>query len=118
MDGERREDERLPILGTLRGEVMIYQPLTIIDIGLSGATVETTFPLHLDSLHDFRLEIQPSPIIAKGRVVHSRISDVDQDMVIYRSGVEFVDVSGETRAAIAAYAAFVAEGRKGEPDAT
>jgi Fic family protein len=39
----------------------------------------------------------------KGRVAHSRISDVDQDVVRYRSGVEFIEPSERVAAVIAEF---------------
>jgi hypothetical protein len=62
--------------------------------------VETGFPLHLDSLHDFRLTLGERSVVVKGRIAHCRISDVDQDVVTYRSGVEFVEPSERVAAAI------------------
>ena len=32
-------------------------------------------------------------VVVKGRIAHSRISDVDQDIIMYRSGVEFIELS-------------------------
>jgi len=32
-------------------------------------------------------------IVLKGRVAHSRISDVEQENVVYRSGIEFIEAS-------------------------
>jgi hypothetical protein len=46
-------------------------------------------------------------------VVHSRISDVDQDIVTYRSGVEFVEVSDRVTAAIAEFLDTVKVNRSG-----
>ena len=37
--------------------MMVFQPMLIKEIGLGGATVETRFPLHLNSLHDLRLTL-------------------------------------------------------------
>ena len=70
---------------------MVFQPMLIREISRAGATVETRFPLHLNSLHDLRLTLGDKSVIVKGRVVHSRISDVDQDIVTYRTGLEFVE---------------------------
>ena len=56
-DADRRGAERVPILGDLQGEIMVFQPMLIRDISKSGVTVETRFPLHLDSLHDLRLTL-------------------------------------------------------------
>ena len=100
---EKRDAERVPILGELAGEIMVFEPMLVRDISLGGATVDTRFPLHLNSLHELRLALGPHPVIVKGRVVHSRISDVDQDIVTYRSGMEFVELSERTRGAIAAF---------------
>ncbi len=90
---ERREDQRVSILGELHGEVMVFQPMAITEIGPGGAVVETAFPLHLDSLHDLRLELTDRSIVVKGRVTHCTIIDVDQELVRYRSGVQFVEPS-------------------------
>jgi hypothetical protein len=40
-------------------------------------------------------------VVVKGRVAHSRISDVDQDIITYRTGVEFIELSDRVAAAIA-----------------
>jgi hypothetical protein len=102
-DADRRGAERVPILGELLGEIMVFQPMLIRDIGNDGVTVETRFPLHLDSLHDLRLTLANKAVIVKARVAHSRISEVDQDIVTYRSGLEFVGASGRVLDAIRAF---------------
>lgn len=90
---DKRTGERVPILGELQGEIMVFQPMTIREIGHGGASVETRTPLHLNSLHDIRLTLGERSLVLKGRVVHCRISDVDQDIVTYRSGLEFIEPS-------------------------
>ena len=100
MATEKRDAERLDLLGTLDGEVMVFQPTAVHQISPGGMQVETAFPLQLDSLHDFRLTLGNRSVVVKGRVVHARISDVDQDRVIYRSGVEFVEPSEPVAVAI------------------
>ena len=101
MSSDKRDAERVPMLGHLRGEVMVFQPMLIKEVSLGGAMVETRFPLHLNSLHDLRLTLGTRSIVVKGRVVHSQISDVDQDVVIYWTGIEFVEPSEHVSAAIA-----------------
>ncbi len=93
MTDDSRDSQRIELLGSLSGEVMVYQPTTIHQISRGGMQIETAFPLHVDSLHEFRLTLGPRSIVVKGRVAHCRISDVDQDVVTYRSGVEFVEPS-------------------------
>ena len=103
MTGERRDGERIPLLGNLPGEMMVYQRITIEEIGVAGAVIATTFPLHLDSLHDVRLTLGNCSLVVKGRVVHSSITDVEQETVVYRTGLEFVEPSAHVTAAIADY---------------
>jgi len=99
-DDNKRDKERIQILGELHGEVMVFQPMAIKEISRGGAQVETVFPLHLDSLHDFRLTLGEQSIVLKGRVAHCRISDVDQELVTYRSGIEFIEPSDRVYAVI------------------
>ena len=108
---ERREGDRLPILGELVGGVMVFQPMTITEIGVGGMQIETQGALQLDSLHDFRLPLDDRPVIVKGRVVHCRISDVDTDRVIYRTGIEFLEPSEHARKALSAYVKRMKEAR-------
>jgi len=97
---DKRDRERIEILGELHGEVMIFQPLSIKEISRGGCLVETTFPLHLNSLHEVRLTLGDRSVVLKARVAHSRISDVDQDIITYRTGVEFIEPSERVAAAI------------------
>src|SRR5438093_11790971 len=84
-ENEKRDNERIPILGELHGEVMVFQPVAIKEISRGGAQVETAFPLHLDSLHEFRLTLGERSVVLKGRVAHCSISVVDQERVTTRS---------------------------------
>jgi hypothetical protein len=68
-DDNKRDTERLQILGELHGEVMVFQPMAIKEIGRGGAQVETRFPFQLNSLHELRLTLGEHSIIVKGRVV-------------------------------------------------
>jgi hypothetical protein len=110
---DKRGGERVPILGELQGEIMVFQPMIVREISLGGATVETRTPLHLNSLHDIRLTLGDNSLVVKGRVVHSRISDVDQDIVTYRSGIEFVEPSDRARGVIEAFLDGVKADRSG-----
>lgn len=109
-----RDAERLQILGDLRGEVMIFQPVAVKEISRGGAQVETAFPLQLDSLHDFRLTLGDCSIVVKGRVVHCSISDVDQEMVLYRSGVQFIEPAERVVSTIEQFMEAVRSGRLAE----
>ena len=103
MRPDKRDAERIPILGELHGEMMVFQPMVVREISRTGATVETAYPLHLNSLHELRLALGERSIVVRARIVHSRISDVDQELVTYRSGMEFVDASDRVVTAIGAF---------------
>jgi hypothetical protein len=109
---ERRSDDRLKLLTGLAGEVMVFQPMAVCEISAGGLQIETTFPLHLDSLHDFRLTLGTRPVVLKGRVTHCALVDVDQDAVRYRTGVQFVDVPERTRTVIEEFLGGLREGRR------
>jgi hypothetical protein len=102
-DDNKRDTERIELLGALQGEVMVYQPTAVRQISKGGMQVETTFPMMLGSLHDFRLTIHDLSIIVKGRVAHSRISEFDHDGVTYRSGIEFIEPSQHVASVISSF---------------
>src|SRR5690606_4464356 len=77
----------------VHGEVMVYQPMTILDLSERGVRIETTFALILDSLHQFRLTLGDRPVIVQGRIAHSEIADIGDGCVRYCTGVEFIEPS-------------------------
>ncbi len=98
-----RRAPRIEILGELQGEVMVYEPMTITDISRTGARIETTFPLRINSLHDFRLVLGGRSIVVKGRIVHERVCDVEDQTTVYRAGIEFIQPSERVAEAIAQF---------------
>jgi hypothetical protein len=109
---EKRDRERVEILGDLHGEVMIFQPLSIKEMSHGGCLVETAFQLHLNSLHDIRLTLGDRSVVLKGRVAHCRISDVEQEIVHYRSGIEFIELSDRIRDVIKEFIQAIRAGRR------
>lgn len=109
---DKRDRERLEILGELHGEIMVFQPLSIKEISRGGCLVETAVPLHIDSLHDIRLTLGEQSVVLKGRVAHCRISDVDQELVRYRSGIEFIEPSERIREVIVEFIEAIKAGRR------
>lgn len=104
MGSEKRDMERVALPHTVRGEVMVFQPMTVVDISLGGAQIETAFPLQLNSLHDFRLSLDDTSVIVKARIAHCHIGELT-DVAVYRSGIEFVHVGDPAREAIASFVA-------------
>jgi hypothetical protein len=102
-DDKTRDTERIELLSGLSGEVMLFQHMVIRQISKGGMQVETGFPLHLDSLHEFRLTLGERSVVVKGRIAHSHISEVDQAVVTYRSGIEFIELSAPVAAVIGGF---------------
>ena len=109
---DKRDTERIQILGELHGEVMIYQPMVIKEISRGGAQVETGYPLQVDSLHDFRLSLGDRSVIVKSRVAHCSITEVDQEVVLYRSGIEFVEPPDRVSSVISEFIEAILGGRR------
>jgi len=114
MSSEKRDTDRVSILGELRGEIMVFEPMAIKEISRGGALIETRFPLQLNSLHELRLTLGDRSVIVKGRVAHCRISDVDQDVVMYRSGMEFIEPSERVEEVILDFLDAIKAGRRAE----
>ncbi len=98
-----RDSERIPISGQVTGEVTVYEPMTILDLSDRGAQVETTFALHLGSLHEFRLSLGARSVVVKGRIAHCQIGELKEGTILYRSGIEFIEPTEHALAAIHAF---------------
>jgi hypothetical protein len=109
---DKRDTERIQILGELKGEVTVFQPMAIKEISRGGAQVETSFPLQLDSLHDFRLTLGDRSLVVKGRVAHCSITDVEHELVVYTTGVEFIEPPERVASVIHEFIQAVQTGRR------
>ena len=99
-DDNKRDNERVAVPAPLHGEVKVFQPMTILDVSTGGAQIETPFALQLDSLHDFRISLGERSIVVKGRIAHCHIGELKGGVVIYRTGVEFVELSDHVQSAL------------------
>ncbi len=100
---DKRGGERFSILGELHGEVTVFQPIVVREISRGGAQIETSVPLQLNSLHQFRLMLGDRSVVVKGRVAHCRVVDVHDQGTTYRSGIEFIETSEPVIETIAAF---------------
>ena len=98
-DENKRDNERVAV-PSLRGEVKVFQPMTILDVSRGGAQIETPFALQLDSLHDFRISLGDRSIVVKGRIAHCHIGELREGTVLYRTGVEFIENSVHVQTAL------------------
>lgn len=96
----KRDNERVAVPAPLHGEVKVFQPMTILDVSAGGAQIETPFALQLDSLHEFRLSLGERSVVVKGRIAHCHIGELKGGVVIYRTGVEFIEISDHVQLAI------------------
>jgi hypothetical protein len=53
-------------------------------------------------------------VVVKGRVAHCRISDVDQDIVMYLAGIEFIEPSERVHSVILDFMEAIKAGRRAE----
>jgi hypothetical protein len=109
---ERRDEERIPVPGALAGDVMVFLPMAITEIARGGVQVETPFAFQIDSIHELRLALGETPIVVKGRVTHCSIVDVEQEFVLYRTGLEFVDLPDRLTDVVASFVDAMKEGRR------
>jgi hypothetical protein len=99
-DDNKRDSERVLVPAPLHGEVKVFQPMTILNVSAGGAQIETPFALQLDSLHDFRISLGERSIVVKGRIAHCHIGELKGGIVLYRTGVEFVELSDHVQSAL------------------
>jgi hypothetical protein len=99
-DDHKRDTERVPVPLPLHGEVKVFQPMTILDVSHGGAQIETLFALQLDSLHDFRISLGDRSIVVKGRIAHCHIGELKEGIILYRTGVEFIENSDHAQTAL------------------
>jgi hypothetical protein len=112
MTDARRDTERIQILGELPGAASVQQTIYVKELSRGGAQVETSFPLQLNSLHEFRLSLGSLTVVVKGRVAHCHIEDIDPESVLYRAGVEFVDMPDWVARAIGEFVDALKTGRQ------
>ena len=99
----KRQAERVDVPGQVTGAVTVFQPMTILNISVKGMLMESAISLHNDSLHDFRLTLDGRSVVVKGRVVYCKIGDLREGGVLYRCGVEFVELPQHVQTVIAEF---------------
>ncbi len=107
----QRQRQRIPLPQGLSGEVTVYRPLTVSDLSPFGARVDTPEPLRVNSVRAFRLNLGEQTVVLKGRVCHASVRALDDNIVVYTSGIEFLDVPPMARLAIERFLERVGNGR-------
>ena len=97
---ERRRSIRVDALGQVEARsVWRIQPLSLLDLSLTGMSLEATSPFESGTVSKFRLSLDTErrSIIVQARVRHcSLVPDSPGGLTIYRIGFEFVAPSDAT----------------------
>lgn len=102
---EQRRAERMDLDLDVSAEITISQPARIVELSHDGARIVVDAPLRLETIHDLTLRVADAILAIKVRVVHCRLTDTSQGHPTYEAGLEFVDITSETRRAIDEYVA-------------
>ena len=91
---ERRRSIRVDALGQIEARsVWRIQPLSLLDLSLTGMSLEATSPFDEGTVSKFRLSLDSErrSIIIQARARHCMLaSDSPSGLTIYRIGFEFV----------------------------
>ena len=60
---DHRKFSRLPIEGSLTGDITVALPLEVTQISAGGVLVETDRPLRLESLHELRFALEGAALV-------------------------------------------------------
>ena len=111
---ERRAVPRVRPIVPLEARVQTTQPARILDISSRGAQVELPYGLLPMGLCDLRIEFPEGEFAAFATVRRCQASgfgrdERDQPVVVYRAGLEFVEVDPECLAWLSSNVLFHAE---------
>ena len=115
MSEDRRENHRIDIDDGLSGSITVVEPMRVAQISPTGAQIDTTAALKVGTLHDIRLSLDVRPVVVKARVVHSSVRHLHRELVFYRTGVEFIDLTPRAANTIAQFVEHLVAHRNGAP---
>ena len=98
---EQRREIRIDNLGMIHGYVTsLGAPMTVIEIGVGGCSIQTTFSLPERSVHDFRFTFEDgAEITVQAEVMHAR-REFAEGSLLHISGLRFVtDAAGRNSGA-------------------
>lgn len=88
---EQRREIRIDNLGMIRGYVTsLGAPMTVVEIGVGGCSIQTTYALPEGAVHDFRFAFEDgAEIEVRAEVMHCR-REYAEGTLLHISGVRFV----------------------------
>ncbi len=105
---DRRKHTRFILTEKTKGRVAVSDEVSLVNISLGGVLIEHAQVVRPGTISDFDLELQGERIRLRSRVVRSVVvrQEVDMDgeaVMIYHTGLEFLDISQEVRQVISDY---------------
>jgi len=96
---ERRRHKRYFVNG-IHGNVLYSSDMSILNISLGGAAIETTKSLEVNREYPFKIKYKGTTFNLRGRVVwsilsHSKKLGSEEVVPVYKVGVEFTNVLSE-----------------------
>jgi len=89
--GDRREQVRLEVVGTLWGTLEVNRPARVVNVSGSGALIVSATPATIDSTQMVRLTLDGREFKLEARVRHMRhVADGSEDGANYHIGLEFL----------------------------
>ena len=103
--GTPRRFPRVKVLGNVTGSVTLLQDVTLLDLSEGGARLEHGGRFSINAICYLRLPAAGGELDLKGRVVHSAVSrtvpgPVEGNTLLYHSGIEFLELTSESLAAL------------------
>lgn len=105
---EKRRHPRFVVGGKAKARVTAVYDASLVDISLGGAQIEHTHIVRPGTLSYLILTIRGRQVSVRCRVVRSVVDRPEADpdgeqVLIYRTGLEYIDVSDETLRSIDEY---------------
>ncbi|MEE9125323.1 MAG: PilZ domain-containing protein [candidate division NC10 bacterium] len=99
---ERRRHPRFVVGGKTKGRMTAIYDASLVDISLGGAMIEHAHIVRPGTLSYLTLDLQGREVNLRCRVIRSVVHrhEVDpegEQILVYRTGIEYVDLSDETQ---------------------
>lgn len=96
----RRQAVRFEVLGRMAGSVASMETLQLVNLGMSGALVESALPLPPNA--EFKMQLVLDGHVSEATVKIRRINEIRREngSLRYRIGLEFLALSAEAEEAI------------------
>jgi hypothetical protein len=96
---DRRRFPRVRLNGRTGGRATVFADFKVVAISETGACLEMSTPLALESHCDITLNLSHASVDVRGRVVHVQKAPSD----VYHVGVDFVNVESLDRALLQSF---------------